>query len=129
MVLQFQRATEGGQHRHHPYQEWSLKKLTFPQRPNKTPRSQQDIDSYKCIRHRHFNCVSFSYSKNVFTKPYAISNSACFLTDGDNTNGSKSRNDLQHDSRETCLIPKELGIYLKRPLGHKLSLELTHPQT
>ena len=27
-------------------------------------------------------------------------------------------------SRETCLIPKELGVYLKRPLGHKLHLGL-----
>ena len=96
----------------------------FPQRHNKAPRSQEDSDSYSCTRQRPFNCISFSCTNKVFDKPYAISDSACSLTNGDNTNGSKSRNDLQHDSRETCLIPKELGMYLKWPLGHKLHLGL-----
>ena len=90
--------------------------------PDKRKLEQFPNSTQYCTysRHRPPHCIIYSIKRQLFAKPYELSNSACPSKHGNNTNGSKNYNELELESRENITVPQELEMHHTRSLGVKL---------
>ena len=92
-----------------------------PQRPNSNNEHCTHSKDYNFdCGYRPANSFQCLNTKELFIKPYTITNIACHSKDGSLSNGTKSCNDITQYSREVGLILQKLGMHHHRPLGKRL---------